>query len=212
MNKLHAWLNVPSYAELPCAVSCKHRSLTQELDIHDFDDYLRTKKHSQSISKSQSHPFDVKSSPELNSPKGAIVSSEDHIPQTIPATDALQKKNDINQIAQAVKVKLDHRLVSLDEAFRKLDVQHTGFISRQEFLDACWYWGVQLQESDFAAITNKAVEGGTGHSDGCIDYLAFIELMSRITHAEYPVEAFSNEVLQSKYSDQLHFLSCLVSP
>lgn len=47
---------------------------------------------------------------------------------------------------------------------------------------------MQLQESDFSVITAKAGDGGTGRMDGTIDYPSFVELMSQVTHAEYPLE------------------------
>lgn len=191
-------MSVPIEFTAVVVVTCPYRGLTQHLDIHDFDDYVRSKHRSldKSTDLSQRQPSDKYLSEKkdshdgINSPKAQSTSN-----RIISATDALHNCADVNHIAQAVKVKLDHRFVSLDEAFKKLDVKQTGYVSKQEFLDACWYWGVQLQETDFAIITAEAGDGGTGRNDGRIDYSSFIKLMSRITHAEYPVGATHKEVV-----------------
>lgn len=133
----------------------KLRALTQELDIRDFDDYLRSKKYKNASgglenSDSRSRPVVevaiVAARSEVT--EGAChehtptqtqtQSAKSQIAKAIPAADALMSSQsivEVNRIAQSVKVKLDHRFISLDEAFRKLDVKNSGFISKQEFLD-----------------------------------------------------------------------------
>ena len=65
--------------------------------------------------------------------------------RTIPVTDALEKFKDVSQIAHAVRVKLDNRMMSLHEAFQKLDIKHCGYITKQEFLDVIYLYEVHLQ-------------------------------------------------------------------
>lgn len=52
---------------------------------------------------------------------------------------------------------------------------------------------MQLEESDFSLITSKTLNGA-GAEAGCIDYTSFIELMSRITRAEYTAGDLNHEV------------------
>lgn len=126
------------------------RALTQDLDIHDFDEYLRNKysnnlQNSQSKLKASDQHIHIAPEPSVAGPYPASTTNNTAPVSATPvsikarsATDALLATHDIsevNHIAQAVKVKLDHRFVSLHEAFQKLDVKNTGSISRQEFLD-----------------------------------------------------------------------------
>lgn len=118
----------------------RFRALTQLLDIHDFDAYVRSKQQR------QQELSDPGGQPAAQSPSGPHVIT--HIEETtpaaasntrsIPATDALEKVKDVSQIAHAVRVKLDNRMVSLHEAFQKLDLKHCGYITKQEFLDVIY--------------------------------------------------------------------------
>jgi Ca2+-binding EF-hand superfamily protein len=42
-----------------------------------------------------------------------------------------------HSIVNLLKEKLDNRLVSLQEAFRKIDTTNTGFITKEEFIQVC---------------------------------------------------------------------------
>ena len=73
-----------------------------------------------------------------NNQKGVSVPGIKSISGTIPAIDALRSStsiDEVGQIARSVRVKLDDRFISLQEAFEKLDVKHSGYISKKEFLD-----------------------------------------------------------------------------
>jgi hypothetical protein len=133
-----------------------HRALTQDLDIHDFDEYIRSKYNNESRGAEAPQPQPQTANVAI-SVEDSIITPAGPSVKTMLATDALMSTHSISEvshIAQAVKVKLDHRFVSLHEAFQKLDVKNTGSISKQEFLDVSTLMSVCLKHTERGIIAS----------------------------------------------------------
>ena len=59
------------------------------------------------------------------------------------------------KLADTIKLKLDNRILSLHQAFEHLDTTNCGYITQNELLNACWYWGIRLEPKDFALLANE---------------------------------------------------------
>ena len=59
------------------------------------------------------------------------------------------------KIADTIQLKLDNRMISLHEAFRFLDMTNSGYITQEELLNACLYWGIHLEPKDFAMLAEE---------------------------------------------------------
>jgi Ca2+-binding EF-hand superfamily protein len=104
---------------------CKLRSLCRQLDPSLLDSILANAGHGQKQENDLQEHTVPKHSPQLKIRES---------------------------ITLAVKDKFVHRLSSLQEAFRVIDIRNTGFITKQEFLSACWDWGVHLEENDISLL------------------------------------------------------------
>lgn len=59
------------------------------------------------------------------------------------------------KLADTIKLKLDNRMLSLHQAFQHLDTTNCGYITQNELLNACWYWGIRLEPKDFSLLANE---------------------------------------------------------
>lgn len=59
------------------------------------------------------------------------------------------------KIVESIKLKLDNRVMSLHQAFQQLDTTNCGFVTQNELLNACWYWGIKIDPQDLAALANE---------------------------------------------------------
>lgn len=128
---------------------CKLRSLCRQVDPSFVDSVLSN------ISQGEKPATETKVR-ELVEPKRSSAKSQD-------------------KITKAVQDKFVHRLSSLHDAFRLIDIRNTGFITKQEFLSACWDWGVHLEENDIALL--DTVSSGALSE---INYADFIEIMGNV--------------------------------
>lgn len=59
------------------------------------------------------------------------------------------------KIADTIRLKLDNRVFSLQQAFQELDTTNCGYITQNELLNACWYWGIRIGPKDLAMLVNE---------------------------------------------------------
>jgi hypothetical protein len=72
------------------------------------------------------------------------------------------------KIADTIQLKLDNRMISLHEAFQYLDTTNCGYITHEELLNACWYWGIRLEQKDFIQLAEEHF--GVSDHDSCYRY------------------------------------------
>ena len=75
---------------------------------------------------------------------------------------------------------MDDRFQSLRKVFRSIDVDNSGFISRNEFKDSCAEWGVMIDDEDFDSLDKlyPHQESSSANNKG-INYLEFIAMMTK---------------------------------
>lgn len=84
-------------------------------------------------------------------------------------------------LMKEVKLKIEERYDSLQEAFLAIDTNRSGFISQQEFKDACWRWGLPVDDHDFTHLNSLYPHLEKDYSiDRGITYLEFVALISKV--------------------------------
>jgi hypothetical protein len=82
-------------------------------------------------------------------------------------------------IVNILREKMEQRYTSLRDVFLKMDVDQSGFVSKEEFQEKCTHWGINLCDEDFNNI-NATYE----HQETClqndhgINYNEFLNMMT----------------------------------
>lgn len=78
-------------------------------------------------------------------------------------------------VLMAVKEKISKRFVSLREAFSKIDIDKSGFIDKDEFITACQFWGLRIDDDDLIAMMSYRSIDDLRKG---INYSAFLDLIT----------------------------------
>jgi Ca2+-binding EF-hand superfamily protein len=97
-----------------------------------------------------------------------------------------QEENRALGVLMAVKEKMSKRFISLREAFSKIDEDNSGYVDKQEFMLACQFWGLYLEEEDFCLMLSYQSGDEVSLKEG-VDYKAFINMLT-IGTDEHSVE------------------------
>eukprot|EP00603_Paraphysomonas_imperforata_P001002 CAMPEP_0114418360 /NCGR_PEP_ID=MMETSP0103-20121206/3453_1 /TAXON_ID=37642 ORGANISM="Paraphysomonas imperforata, Strain PA2" /NCGR_SAMPLE_ID=MMETSP0103 /ASSEMBLY_ACC=CAM_ASM_000201 /LENGTH=301 /DNA_ID=CAMNT_0001586709 /DNA_START=54 /DNA_END=960 /DNA_ORIENTATION=+ len=77
----------------------------------------------------------------------------------------------------AVKEKMSKRFLSLREAFSKIDIDNSGYVDKQEFLLACQFWGLKLEDEDLQLMLSLRSDDEAALRKG-INYKEFLNLLT----------------------------------
>jgi Ca2+-binding EF-hand superfamily protein len=80
-------------------------------------------------------------------------------------------------VLMAVKDKMSKRFVSLREAFSKIDTDNSGYVDKQEFLMACQFWGLYLEDEDLRLMLSYQSDDEASLRKG-VDYKAFMHMLT----------------------------------
>lgn len=128
----------------------------------------------------------------------ALVTDSDEVPAASEYGTAL---------LAVIKDKMDQRFKSLHETFLSVDTDRSGYISKEEFQEACSKWGMVLNDVDFENVNSLYLHQESEKSlDGGINYNEFIALMTGEGHykpgeGEPATLQFVEDVLREKLMD-----------
>lgn len=88
-----------------------------------------------------------------------------------------QEENRALGVLMAVKEKMSKRFISLREAFTKIDVDNSGYVDKQEFLMACQFWGLYLEDEDLRLMLSYKIDDDSALHKG-INYKAFLHMLT----------------------------------
>jgi Ca2+-binding EF-hand superfamily protein len=88
-----------------------------------------------------------------------------------------QEENRALGVLMAVKEKMSKRFISLREAFSKIDVDNSGYVDKQEFLLACQFWGLTLEDEDLQLMLSLQSDDEAALRKG-VDYKAFMNMLT----------------------------------
>lgn len=80
-------------------------------------------------------------------------------------------------VIMVVKEKMSKRFVSMREAFAKMDVDNSGLVDKDEFLMACQFWGLLLEEEDLRLMLSYQNSDEDVLAEG-VNYKAFLDLLT----------------------------------
>mmetsp|Transcript_26595 Transcript_26595/g.49826 ORF Transcript_26595/g.49826 Transcript_26595/m.49826 type:complete len:286 (+) Transcript_26595:97-954(+) len=88
-----------------------------------------------------------------------------------------QEENRALGVLMAVKEKMSKRFLSLREAFSKIDIDNSGYVDKQEFLLACQFWGLKLEDEDLQLMLSLRSDDEAALRKG-INYKEFLNLLT----------------------------------
>lgn len=102
-----------------------------------------------------------------------------------PATRETLNEQEANHalgVLMAIKEKMSKRFVSLREAFAKIDIDNSGYVDKHEFLMACQFWGLFLEEEDLRVMlsyqSNENQSSDSAALRSGINYKSFMHMLT----------------------------------